>query len=167
MLCSHCLNASAARMMADGPGQSADASNSGCEGDEPLVSMKEMEAQTIGDLLPDDDELISGITDGFERTGLSNQDDVDEDIFYTGGGLELENDDTSKGDKFHEGSFERHASGEHSIYKCPSRTLIIKNISPSIEDSELRVQLQVSTFSSFSLDILFCLVNTIISASHM
>ncbi|KAF8724786.1 hypothetical protein HU200_020720 [Digitaria exilis] len=134
---------SKSRMMADGvPSQPADASSSGCEGDEPLVSMKEMEAQTIGDLLPDDDELISGITDGFECTGLSNHDDADEDIFYTGGGLELENDDTSNGDKFHEGSLESQLSGKHSIYEHPSRTLIIKNISPSIEDSELRVQLQ-------------------------
>nr|CAB3460493.1 unnamed protein product [Digitaria exilis] len=134
---------SKSRMMADGvPSQPADASSTGCEGDEPLVSMKEMEAQTIGDLLPDDDELISGITDGFECTGLSNHDDADEDIFYTGGGLELENDDTSNGDKFHEGSLESQLSGKHSIYEHPSRTLIIKNISPIIEDSELRVQLQ-------------------------
>lgn len=131
------------RMMASGfPGQSVDAINSGCEGDEPLGSMKEMEAQTIGDLLPDDDDLISGITDGFECTGLSNQDDADEDIFYTGGGMELENDDLSNGGKIHEGSFKSQLSGKHSINEHPSRTLIVKNINPSIEDAELRVQFQ-------------------------
>ncbi|CAN6331707.1 unnamed protein product [Urochloa humidicola] len=124
------------------PGQSADANNSGCEEDEPLGSMKEMEAQTIGDLLPDDDDLISGITDGFECAGLSNQDDADEDIFCTGGGLELENDDTSNGGKFHEGSFESQLSGKDTVNKCTSRALIIKNINPSIEDSDLRVQFQ-------------------------
>jgi hypothetical protein len=131
-------------MMASGfLAQSADASNSGCEGDEPLGSMKEMEAQTIGDLLPDDDDLISGITDGFECAGLSNQDDADEDIFYTGGGMELENDDFSNGDKFHEGSFKSPLSGKHSSNEHASRTLIVKNVNPSIEDSELRVQFQV------------------------
>jgi len=156
---SPCLVASAARMMVHGvPGQSADAINSGCEGDEPLGSMKEMEAQTIGDLLPDDDDLISGITDGFECAGLSNQDDADEDIFYTGGGMELENDDSSNSDKFHERSFECQLSGKHSISKHPSRALIVKNINPSIEDSELRVQFQVSTLSSFSIDISFCFI---------
>ncbi|CAN6345567.1 unnamed protein product, partial [Urochloa humidicola] len=122
------------------PGQSADAYNSGCE--EPLGFMKEMEAQTIGDLLPDDDDLISGITDGFECAGLSNQDDADEDIFCTGGGLELENDDSSNGGKFHEGSFESQLSGKDTVNKCTSRALIIKNINPSIEDSDLRVQFQ-------------------------
>jgi hypothetical protein len=108
-----CLNAAAARLMASGVyGQSADANGSGCEGDEPLGSMKEMEAQTIGDLLPDDDDLISGITDGFEYTGLSNQDDADEDIFYTGGGLELEHDDSNNVDKFREVSFKSQLSGD-------------------------------------------------------
>jgi hypothetical protein len=74
---------------------------------------------------------------------LSNQDDADEDIFYTGGGMELENDDSSNCDKFHERSFESQLSGKHSISKHPSRALIVKNINPSIEDSELRVQFQV------------------------
>ncbi|XP_062230444.1 protein MEI2-like 3 [Phragmites australis] len=135
---------SKSRLMASGVlGQSADANNSSCDGDEPLGSMKEIEAQTIGDLLPDDDDLISGVIDGFEYTGLSNQDDADEDIFCTGGGMELENDDSSKGDKYHEGSFKSQLSREQqSINKHPSRALIIKNINASIEDSELRVLFQ-------------------------
>ncbi|KAL6619872.1 hypothetical protein ACP70R_035011 [Stipagrostis hirtigluma subsp. patula] len=122
--------------------QSADANNSSCDGDEPLGSMKEIEAQTIGNLLPDDDDLISGITEGFEYTGLSHHDDADEDIFCTGGGLELENDDCRNGNKFHEGSFKSQIYGENSISKHPSRTLIIKNISTSMDDSELRVLFQ-------------------------
>ncbi|XP_066335433.1 protein MEI2-like 3 isoform X2 [Miscanthus floridulus] len=113
---------SKSRLMASGVyGQSADANDTGCEGDEPLGSMKEMEAQTIGDLLPNDDDLISGIIDGFEYTGLSNQDDADEDIFYTGGGLELEHDDSNNVDKFREVSFKSQLSGDvKEIYKAPT-----------------------------------------------
>lgn len=134
---------SKSRLMARAaPGQSANANDSACGGDEPLESMKEMEAQTIGDLLPDDDDLISGIVDGFEYTGLSNQDDADEDIFCAGGGLELENDGSNNVDKFREASFKNQLSEKSSISKHPSRALIVKNISPSIEDSELRVLFQ-------------------------
>ncbi|KXG20999.1 protein MEI2-like 3 isoform X2 [Sorghum bicolor] len=113
---------SKSRLVASGVyGQSADANGSGCEGDEPLGSMKELEAQTIGDLLPDDDDLISGIIDGFEYTGLSNKDDADEDIFYTGGGLELEHDDSNNVDKFREVSFKSQLSGDvNEIYKAPT-----------------------------------------------
>ena len=70
--------------------------------------------------------------------------------------MELENDDSSNSDKFHERSFDSQLSRKHSISKHPSRALIVKNINPSIEDSELRDQFQVSTLSSFSIDISFC-----------
>lgn len=160
---SPCLNPAAARLMASGVyGQSAGANDSGYDGDEPLGSMKEMEAQTIGDLLPDDDDLMSGIIDGFEYTGLSNQDDADEDIFYTGGGLELEHDDSNNVDKFRDVSFKIQLSEKHSIDKHHSRALIVKNINPGIEGSDLRALFQVSFFFSFSLDIDFLLVNTVL-----
>ncbi|KAJ1255167.1 hypothetical protein BS78_K283400 [Paspalum vaginatum] len=134
---------SKSRLIASGaPGQSPDANDSACEGDEPLGSMKEMEAQTIGDLLPDDDDLISGIIDGFEYAGLSNQDDADEDIFCTGGGLELENDDSNNVSKFHQVSFKNQLPGKHSINEHSSRALVVKNINPSIGDYELRVLFQ-------------------------
>ncbi|TVU18435.1 hypothetical protein EJB05_34536 [Eragrostis curvula] len=130
------------KLVASGvPGQSVDAENSGCNGDEPIGSMKEIEAQTIGDLLPDDDDLISGIMDGFENTGFPNHDDADEDIFCTGGGMELE-DDSKNGDKYQEVSFKSKLSGERSINNHPSRYLIVKNINTSIEDSELRLLFQ-------------------------
>lgn len=140
----------AARIMATGVrGQSADTLSFICEGDEPLGSMREVEAQTIGDLLPTDDDLISGVIDGFEFAGLSiNQDDADEDIFGTGGGMELENDDSIKGARNLEGSSKCHFPGEHYINKCPSRTLFVRNINTNIVDSELRALFQV--FSSFS-----------------
>ncbi|AQK79650.1 protein MEI2-like 3-like isoform X2 [Zea mays] len=141
------------RLMASGVyGQSAGANDSGYDGDEPLGSMKEMEAQTIGDLLPDDDDLMSGIIDGFEYTGLSNQDDADEDIFYTGGGLELEHDDSNNVDKFRDVSFKIQLSEKHSIDKHHSRALIVKNINPGIEGSDLRALFQqygdVQTFDT-------------------
>ncbi|KAL6865174.1 hypothetical protein ACP4OV_016325 [Aristida adscensionis] len=128
---------SKSRLMGSGVlGQFSIVNNSSCDGDEPLGSMKEVEAQTIGDLLPDDDDLISGITEGFEYTGFSSHDEADEDIFYAGGGLELENDNSRNVGKFHEGSF------KSSINKHPSRALIVKNIIPGIEDSELTVLFQ-------------------------
>uniref|UniRef100_A0A0E0DKR6 RRM domain-containing protein n=1 Tax=Oryza meridionalis TaxID=40149 RepID=A0A0E0DKR6_9ORYZ len=107
-------------------------------------SMEAIEAQTIGDLLPDDDDdLISGIADGFEFTGMStNQDDADEDIFCTGGGMELENNDSVKGDKVQDGSFKSQISSGHSINKQPSRTLVVRNITANIEDSDLTVLFQ-------------------------
>ncbi|KAM0907159.1 hypothetical protein ACQ4PT_016307 [Festuca glaucescens] len=125
-------------------GQSADTLGFICEGDEPLGSMEEVEAQTIGDLLPTDDDLISGVVDGFDFAGLSiNQDDADEDIFGTGGGMELESDDSiNKVAKNLEGSLKCQFSGEHYVNKCPSRTLFIRNINASIVDSELRALFQ-------------------------
>ncbi|KAL5202768.1 hypothetical protein ABZP36_013720 [Zizania latifolia] len=123
--------------------QSAGTHNSNCEGDEYLGSMEEIEAQTIGDLLPDDDDLISGIIDGFEFAGLStNQDEADEDIFCTGGGMELENDNSIKVDQIMDGSCKSQFSAGHSINRKPSRTLVVRNITTSIEDSDLRVLFQ-------------------------
>lgn len=135
---------SKSRVMESGVlGQSAGTHISIGEEYEPLGSMEEIEAQTIGNLLPDDDDLISGMIDGFEFTSLStNQDDADGDIFCTGGGMELENDDSIKGEKIQEGSFKCQFSGEHSINKRPSRTLLVRNINANIEDSELRVMFQ-------------------------
>ncbi|CAM0958839.1 unnamed protein product [Alopecurus aequalis] len=133
------------RIMATGVhGQSADTHGFIREGDEPLGSMEQVEAQTIGDLLPTDDDLISGVVDGFEFAGLSiNQDDADEDIFGTGGGMELESDDSiTKGAKNLEGSLKCQFSGEHYINKYPSRTLFIRNVNANITDSELRALFQ-------------------------
>uniref|UniRef100_A0A0D9WBR0 RRM domain-containing protein n=1 Tax=Leersia perrieri TaxID=77586 RepID=A0A0D9WBR0_9ORYZ len=122
--------------------QSAGTNTSICEGDEPLESMEELEAQTIGDLLPDDDDLISGVMDGFEFTGLStNEDDADEDIFCTGGGMELENNDSIKGDKIQNGSFKSQYSAGQSN-RQPSRTLVVRNVAGNIEDSDLTVLFQ-------------------------
>ncbi|KAM0893792.1 hypothetical protein ACQ4PT_024894 [Festuca glaucescens] len=133
------------KIMASGVhSQSADTLGFIYDGDEALGSMEEVEAQTIGDLLPTDDDLISGVVDGFDFAGLSiNQDDADEDIFGTGGGMELESDDSiNKGTKNLEGSLKCQFSGENYINKCPSRTLFIRNVNANIADSDLRALFQ-------------------------
>ncbi|GAA0142782.1 RNA metabolism protein [Lithospermum erythrorhizon] len=58
------------------------------EDEEPFECLKELEAQTIGDLLPDDDEeLFSGVADGINRNArLINGDEIEEDLFCSVGG---------------------------------------------------------------------------------
>ncbi|XP_072978531.1 protein MEI2-like 4 isoform X1 [Typha angustifolia] len=129
-------------------GQSID---SNCGEDEPFESMEEMEAQTIGNLLPDDDELLSGLIDDIGYIGQrNNEDDNDDDIFYTGGGMELEADDNGNGNKISEfigleasnglqGEMSGPFAGEHPYGEHPSRTLFVRNINSNVEDSELRL----------------------------
>ncbi|CAI9775245.1 unnamed protein product [Fraxinus pennsylvanica] len=110
--------------------------------EEPFESLEEIEAQTIANLLPDDEDLFSGVTDGFGCIARPNKgDDVEDlDLFSSVGGLELGED----------GSLQRNSKfpGVHSVNlqtKCrfdggehPSRTLFVRNINGNIEDSELR-----------------------------
>ncbi|KAL6996836.1 hypothetical protein U1Q18_006965 [Sarracenia purpurea var. burkii] len=113
--------------------------------------MEEMEAKTIGNLLPAEDDLFSGVINGREYSayvkGGDNAEDFD--LFSSVGGMELEIDDTScvgqKNSNFissfpngREGSNGSLASA-HSYGEFPSRTLLVRNISSNIEDSELRV----------------------------
>ncbi|XP_076925021.1 protein MEI2-like 4 [Bidens hawaiensis] len=97
-------------------GHSVGASRYAAE-EEQFESLQEIEAQTIGNLLPDDDDLLSGVTDGLLQPG-SGTDDLEElDIFNSVGGMEL---------------------GDDERLEEPSRTLFVRNISSNIEDSELR-----------------------------
>ncbi|RWV95489.1 hypothetical protein GW17_00041876, partial [Ensete ventricosum] len=83
---------------------SVDENNLNLGEDEPFESTEEIEAQTIGNLLPDDDDLLSGVIDDLGFVARPNSgDDIDDDIFYSGGGMELEPDDNtnvSKGLEF-------------------------------------------------------------------
>ncbi|XP_015888542.1 protein MEI2-like 1 isoform X2 [Ziziphus jujuba] len=113
--------------------------------EEPFESLKEIEAQTIGNLLPDEDDLFSGVTDKFGYKGHANNmhEFEDFDLFSSSGGMELEGDDhpsvglreyhlvggVSSGQSGCIGSF----AGEH-----PSRTLFVRNINSNVEDSELK-----------------------------
>ncbi|KAL6899119.1 hypothetical protein ACP4OV_005777 [Aristida adscensionis] len=114
--------------------------------DEPFELTEEIEAQIIGNILPDDDDLLSGVLDevGY-ATHANNGDDVDDDIFYTGGGMELETDDNKKMTELNGGADDRLGlsngtlNGEHPFGEHPSRTLFVRNINSNVEDSELKL----------------------------
>ncbi|XP_042373102.1 protein MEI2-like 4 isoform X1 [Zingiber officinale] len=129
--------------------QSIDSINLNYGEDEPFESMKEIEAQTIGNLLPDDDDLLSGVIDDVGNSELNGRNDIDDDIFYCGGGMELENDDNlnvNKPSDFagrrasngQQGGLVGPFSGKHPFGEHPSRTLFVRNINSNAEDSELR-----------------------------
>ncbi|RHN49604.1 putative RNA recognition motif 2, nucleotide-binding alpha-beta plait domain-containing protein [Medicago truncatula] len=104
-------------------GHSVDAIASHYEEEKLCVSLEELEAQTIGNLLQDEDE-----------------DELD--LISSNGGLDLEDFDSSSFreknceilDKARNTSFAvENPSGEH-----PSRTLFVRNIDSEVEDSELK-----------------------------
>ncbi|KAK3144904.1 hypothetical protein QOZ80_4AG0319510 [Eleusine coracana subsp. coracana] len=127
-------------------GELAEKVNRNHADDEPFELTKEVEAQIIGNLLPDDDDLLSGVIDSIGyTTQTNNQDDTDDDIFYTGGGMELEGDDKSKLSEVNGGinngqtRLNGHLSGENTYGGPPSRTLLVRNIDNSVEDYELKL----------------------------
>lgn len=117
--------------------------------EEPFEMTEEIEAQTIGNLLPDDEDLLSGVIDEIAcinlANGNTNGDDIDDDIFFTGGGMELEGDELelANGNKAAFGGSLLNGSGpfvgEHPFGEHPSRTLFVRNINSNVEDSELRL----------------------------
>ncbi|XP_031400459.1 protein MEI2-like 4 isoform X2 [Punica granatum] len=123
-------------------GHSIDTVASHYEGEEPLESMDDIEAHMIGNLLPNDDELLSGVTDGLEFSMPSKgADDMEElDLFNSVGGMDLEEDGSSDGHKKFEylGDGNGSMNSEHPYGEHPSRTLFVRNINSNVEDSELR-----------------------------
>ena len=120
-------------------------------------SLEEIEAQTIGNLLPNDDELLSGVTDGLDYTvQLSARDDMEElDLFSSVGGMDLGDDGFAAGlkDSEYPGEVSNglpcngSVVGEHPYGEHPSRTLFVRNINSNIEDSELRTLFEVCWMS--------------------
>ncbi|GAB2252727.1 hypothetical protein Droror1_Dr00005574 [Drosera rotundifolia] len=123
------------------------------------VALEEVASQTIGMLLPDDeDELLAGMMDGYELSVLpSHPDELEEyDLFGSLGGMELENDvqdslslgmskinlaDGVLGNgivHFGPPNGVGTVAGEHPYGEHPSRTLFVRNINSFVEDSELR-----------------------------
>ncbi|KAL4027539.1 hypothetical protein IC575_010708 [Cucumis melo] len=120
--------------------------------------LEEVEVDAIGNLLPDDDELFSGLMDDFDLSGLPSQlEDLEEyDLFGSGGGMELDfepQENLSMGmSKLNlsdsvTGSMVSHyalpngvgtVAGEHPYGEHPSRTLFVRNINSNVEDAELR-----------------------------
>lgn len=122
--------------------------------EEPFELTDEIEAQTIGNLLPDNEDLLSGVIDEIACMNLSNGntngDDIDDDIFFTGGGMELEGDELelANGNKATLGGSLLNGAGpfvgEHPFGEHPSRTLFVRNINSNVEDSELRLLFEVN-----------------------
>ncbi|XP_068327228.1 protein MEI2-like 4 isoform X1 [Pyrus communis] len=129
-------------------GHSVDTVASHYDEEEVFESLEEIEAQTIGNLLPNDDELLSGVTDGLDYTvQLSARDDMEElDLFSSVGGMDLGDDGLAAGlkDSEYPGEVSNglpcngSVIGEHPYGEHPSRTLFVRNINSNIEDSELR-----------------------------
>ncbi|KVH88195.1 Nucleotide-binding, alpha-beta plait [Cynara cardunculus var. scolymus] len=128
-------------------GHSVGAAASHYEEEEPFESLEEIEAQTIGNLLPDDDDLLSGVTDGLDcKVQPGSGDDVEElDFFSSVGGMELGEDGGQRNYEISGGSSASQlgpssgAMGEHPHGEHPSRTLFVRNINSNVEDSELRI----------------------------
>ncbi|GAB2280771.1 hypothetical protein Dimus_015397 [Dionaea muscipula] len=131
-------------------GHSVDTVASPHEVEEPSESLEEIEAQTIGNLLPDDDDLFSGIVYGLEPVAQPREgDDIEDlDLFSSVGGMELGDDNSSGGKRNTEllggispgqlGDPDVSIPGQHPCGEHPSRTLFVRNIDSNVEDSELR-----------------------------
>ncbi|XP_075488741.1 protein MEI2-like 2 isoform X1 [Primulina tabacum] len=127
-------------------------------GDEDRDPLEDVEPNAIGSVLPgDEDELFAGLMDDFDLSGLPTQlEDLDDDFFESGGGLEIESEshesllngisrlstsDVSSGiSAAHYGLANGvgTVSGEHPFGEHPSRTLFVRNINSNVEDSELK-----------------------------
>lgn len=125
--------------------------------------LEEVESSPVGFLLPgDEDELLAGLMDDFDLSGLPSQlEDLEDDFFGSGGGLELESDTLDNSlNGFAKlsmsdgilGSIVGHhvfpnsagtVTGEHPYGEHPSRTLFVRNINSNVEDSELRSLFEV------------------------
>ena len=123
--------------------------------EEPFKSMEEIEAQTIGNLLPDEDDLFSGVIDELGlNTHASKGDELEDfDLFSSGGGMELEGGDdrVSMGPRNSDlvgvingqGGSNGSIVGEHPYGEHPSRTLFVRNINSNVEDLELKALFEV------------------------
>lgn len=148
-------------------GHSVDTVASHFEEEEVFESLEELEAQTIGNLLPDDDDLLAGVTDGLdclvETTGEDDAEDLD--FFSNVGGMDLGDDGLSVGQKNSEspglfnnlpGMHNGAMAGEHPLGEHPSRTLFVRNINSNVEDSELEALFEVHIFLQFLMLFSLC-----------
>ncbi|KAI3457068.1 hypothetical protein Pfo_013731 [Paulownia fortunei] len=126
--------------------------------DEVKDPLEVIEPSKLGSFLPgDEDELLAGLMDDFDLSGLPTQlEDLDDDFFGSGGGLEIEPESEenlvngisrlSMSDSISGSSISHYGfanglgtvSSEHPYGEHPSRTLFVRNINSNVEDSELR-----------------------------
>lgn len=114
--------------------------------------LEEVEPSPVGFLLPgDEDELLAGLMDDFDLSGLPTQvEDLDDD-FFGSGGLEMEPEDQNNllngiANLSMSYSYPNGAAtvvGEHPYGEHPSRTLFVRNINSNVEDSELKSLFEV------------------------
>ncbi|CAN1317937.1 Protein MEI2-like 4 [Linum perenne] len=116
---------------------------SALEEEEPFESLEQIEAQTIGNLLPAEDDLFSGVTNELghivNTTGGDELEDFD--LFSSGGGMELEGDNHMIAGRKNLDLFglpNGSTVGKHPFGELPSRTLFVRNINSNVEDSELK-----------------------------
>lgn len=118
--------------------------------EELFESIEELEAQTNGNFLPDEDDLFSGMIDelGCSTHANSGDDFEDFDLFSSGGGMELEGDDRmymgQKNFDYIRGLSNGQVGSNSSILgEHPSRTLFVRNINSNVEESELKTFFEV------------------------
>lgn len=138
-------------------------------------SLEEIEVQTLGNLLPDEDELFSGVVDdmGYNAHANNGDDFEDFDLFSSGGGMELEGDDhlciSQRHSDFNggipnsQGGSNGSLASEHPYGEHPSRTLFVRNINSNVEDSELRDLFEVRILFLYPLK---CLTWESLQACH-
>ncbi|KAG2310067.1 hypothetical protein Bca4012_024586 [Brassica carinata] len=105
------------------------------EEEEPFESLEEIEARTIGNLLPDEDDFFAGVVGEVGHNSRPNDLD-DSDLF----GMELDGDvfsNVSQRDGKRGSNVS--VSGEIPRGEVLSRTLFVRNMDSIIEDRELRV----------------------------
>lgn len=129
--------------------------------------LEDMEDHGIGSLLPDEDELLSGMMDGLDLSlnPFPNHESDEIDLFGSGGGMELEMDPESESDnmnfnmskvshgdgiissngmsQYMNGVGSGTVAGEHPYGEHPSRTLFVRNINSNVEDLELQMLFEV------------------------
>ncbi|KAG5412216.1 hypothetical protein IGI04_008535 [Brassica rapa subsp. trilocularis] len=106
--------------------------------EEPSETLEEIEAQTIGNLLPDEDDLFAEVMGEVGLKSRANGDDLDDfDLFSSVGGMELDGDVFSS--VGHRNGQRGSNNIEHRRGEIPSRTILAGNISSNVEDYELKV----------------------------
>ncbi|XP_020218540.1 protein MEI2-like 4 [Cajanus cajan] len=137
-------------------GHSVDTVASHYEEERLFDSLEELEAQIIGNLLPSDEELLSGVTNGLDHIIQdSTGDDMDElDLFSSVGGMDLGDENSSSpGQKNSEildgasnsqlGLCSTSIAGEQPFSGHPSRALVMRNNISGVEDSELKALYEI------------------------
>ncbi|XP_004492025.1 protein MEI2-like 4 isoform X2 [Cicer arietinum] len=125
-------------------GQSVDAIASHYDEERLFDSLEELEARIIGNLLPNEDDLFSGVTDD-HIVRDSTCDDIDElDLFSSVGGLDLGDDDNSSSRVKNSVILSEARNSQLGLCNTSvarensSRTLFVRNIDSDVEDSVLK-----------------------------